>query len=360
MERVDPGFDPRGVLVTKYVLDRRYNVDAKVDAFNQQLLSRAGGIPGVTTAALTNAVSLLGRGWSSGYTSDNGAASASDDEIAHRVVSPEYFAAMGVSLLRGRTLTEDDRRETSSLVINDVVARSLFPGQNPVGRQIGFAEPERGPGTTWYTVVGVVRAERVDALDVAPRREVYHAAAEFPAQISYLVLKTPGDPAALTPAVRAIVHDLDPNLVLRSARSMESIRMTSMARQRFLMTLLLLFAVVGVALSVVGVYGVFTHAARDRTREIGVRLALGARPSDVQWLVVRHGLRVVLGGLVVGVVAALAAAGSMRSLLYGVAPDDPVTLGVVALLLAGTALVASWLPAVKASRADPADTLRWG
>jgi putative ABC transport system permease protein len=173
-----------------------------------------------------------------------------------------------------------------------------------------------------------------------------------------VIVRTAGAPASLGPAIRRTVTEMDPSLALSSVETLNEIRAESLARERFLTTLLLLFAGVGLALAVVGVYGVMAQMARRRVREMGIRLALGAQANDVRWLVVRNGLRLVVVGLVIGTAGAFAATRTMQALLFGIAPKDPLTFVVVPAVLVLTALVATWMPASYASRADPATALR--
>jgi putative ABC transport system permease protein len=175
---------------------------------------------------------------------------------------------------------------------------------------------------------------------------------------AWLVLRTSGDPLALAPAVRRELQPLDPDVPVFGVKTMERVRAESLARERFLMALLLLFAGVALVLAIVGVYGVTAQAARQRTQEIGVRMALGARTADVLGLVVRHGLRLIAAGVALGILAALLATRAMGGMLYGVGPSDPVTFLAVALVLALTGFLASWLPARRAARTDPAVALR--
>ena len=202
-----------------------------------------------------------------------------------------------------------------------------------------------------------MKSQHQSKLNLDPQIEVFEPLAQSPAGM-YAVIRTSGDPASLGPAVRRTVAELDPALAISSMRTMNEVRAQSLARERFLTTLLLLFASVGLALAVVGVYGVMAQMARRRVREMGIRLALGAQASDVRWLVVRNGLRLVLLGLVIGTAGALVATRTMQALLFGVAPKDPLTFVSVPLVLVLTALVATWVPATFASRADPATALR--
>jgi putative ABC transport system permease protein len=276
----------------------------------------------------------------------------------HRMVSPDYFDVMRVPLLSGRRFTAEDRAGSPLVtLINEQLARQYFRGASPVGQRIAF---DRVPDSTskWYTIVGVVGSERQRELAADPRIEAYFPIAQNPGNYRILVARTAGDPAALGPAIRRVVAGLDPSLAIVSLRTMREVRTESSARDRFLTTLMLLFAVVGVVLAVVGVYGVMAQLAQRRSHEMGIRLALGAEPSAVRWLVVRHGLMLVGVGLAAGVVVAAAATRSLAALLYKVAPADPATFVAVPLILAAAGLAAAWVPAAPASRVDPATTLR--
>jgi putative ABC transport system permease protein len=356
--RVDPGFDTQGVLAVNYSLGSQYDTVTKVEAFNARLLERARGIPGVAQAAITDAVSLAGRGWQSDYIAAGRPADGYGTNVLHRIVSPTYFETMRIPLRRGRWFTPADTRGAPLLVVvNDVLARTYFQGQDPIGQRIAFDRAPT-PDTEWYTIIGVVGAERTVSLDAEPVAEVYESAVQRPRQFGSLLIRTAGDPAALTATVRSLFREIDGNIPLYTVRTMETIRATSMSRAVFLTTLLVIFAVIGVVLAVVGVYGVLAHAARHRTREMGIRIALGAQVSEVRGLVVRDGLRLIGAGLLVGGVAAIASTRVLRTLLYNVAPNDPLTIALVAALLAVTGVLASWLPARRASRTDPMIALR--
>jgi putative ABC transport system permease protein len=264
---------------------------------------------------------------------------------------------MKTPVLAGRVFTIDDRADGPPVVvINEAFARQHFKGQDPVGKRVTF---DRVPDSTstWNTIVGVVKSQHQMKLSLEPQIEVFESVVQSPSGL-HMVLRTAGNPASLGPAVRRTVAELDPALAIESMRTMDEVRGRSLARERFLTTLLLVFAGVGLALAVVGVYGVMAQMARRRVREMGIRLALGAQANDVRWLVVRNGLRLVIVGLVVGTVGALAATRAMQVMLFGVAPRDPLTFVSVPVVLVLTALVATWVPATYASRADPATALR--
>ncbi|HET9983236.1 MAG TPA: ABC transporter permease [Longimicrobiales bacterium] len=359
LERVDPGFDARGVLTVSVAPPTaKYDTNPKALGFYRDVLERLGRLPGVSSVAATTVLPLTG----TSYTSDYAVAGRGPDdygtEVAHRSVTPGYLRAMGVPVLRGRGFTDPDRDTSSHVIlINDVLARQAFPGQDPIGQRMTF-DKHPDSTSTWRTVVGVVRGERQTALRASPQTEVYHLPEEDGIGYAWLVLRTTGDPLALAPAVRREVQAVDADVPVFGVKTMERVRAESLARERFLMTLLLVFAGVALVLAVVGVYGVTAQVARQRTQEIGLRIALGARTADVLGLVVRHGLRLIATGILLGVLAALLATRAMAALLYDVAPTDPFTFLAVALVLALTGVLASWLPARRAARTDPSAALR--
>ena len=279
-------------------------------------------------------------------------------DVAHREVTPGYFRTMHVPIVRGRAFTPQDGKDAPKVVlINQALARQYFPGEDPIGRRVTF-DKKPDAKSTWRTIVGIVGDEHQTSLGTETKVQFLQPFAQDPRSDMTLVIRTRNDPAALTPSVRRLVSNLDPNLAITSIHTMDDIQAASLDRQRFLMTMLLVFAGVGLLLAIVGVYGVMAQFARGRTREMGIRLALGARAGDVRWLVIRHGLRLVLAGLAVGVAVALLATRTLQALLYHVTPADPVTFVVVPVLLLCTAAAATWLPAARASRTDPAVTLR--
>jgi putative ABC transport system permease protein len=358
VSKVDPGFDPHGVQATAVELNTRFDSAAKIDAFMRALEARGRAIPGVEAAALASSVPFNGTSYTTDFIAYGRPEGNYGTEIGNRTVSTSYFSTMKVPVLRGRTFTADDRFGGAPvLVINEALASTYFKGENPIGQRITFGKVVT-PKSMWYTIIGVVGNEHVDALDVAPRIEAFHAEAQEPSNYMVLLLRTKGDPAALAPAVRGVLHDLDPTLAPLSVSTMDELRSKSLGRARFLATLLLCFAAIGLVLSVVGVYGVLAQTSRNRTREMGIRIALGAQASSVRWLVVRQGLRLTAVGLVLGALVALFTTRAMSALLFGVTPTDPATLLGVAVLIAATSAVAAWIPARKASRADPAIALR--
>ena len=358
VRRVDAGFDSHGVLAASVELNARYDTSTKVLAFMNSLEERMRAVPGVTSAALESNVPFKGTGYTTDFIAYGRPEGGYGTEIGNRSVTPSYFATMKVPVLRGRTFGPEDREgSTPVLVINQALADSYFKGQDPVGQRITFGKTVT-PKSTWYTIIGIVGNEHIDGLDIAPRIEAFHPESQEPSSFIVVLLRTSGDPAALTPSLRAVLRDLDPTLALTDVSPVERLRDQSMARARFLTALLFAFAVIGLVLSVVGVYGVLAHISRNRTREMGIRIALGAQAAQVRWLVVRQGLQLTALGLAFGGGVALFATRAMTTLLFNVAPNDPLTMVGVALLLAATSICAAWIPALKASRADPSVALR--
>ena len=359
LRHVDAGFDPEGVLTAEVNLpDFSYDTGIKATAFFDDMLRRVRTVPGVSAAGFTSPLPLTGSGYTSDYTVFGRAPGQYGTEVTHRRVSPGYFHTMRVPFIAGRDFTaQDNARSTPVVIVNQSLARKAFPGESAIGQRIS---QDKTPDSTtvWYTIVGIVGDEHQETLALAPRVEMYSPYAQDPTSGLVLVARTNGDPASLAPSIRRVVSEMDPSLALADTRTMHDVYRDSLARERFLTTLLLMFAVVGVVLAVVGVYGVLAHQARRRTREMGIRIALGAQGTAVRWLIVRQGLGLTLAGLVVGAVLAFVGTQAMTSMLFHVAPADPLTFVVVATLLTATSIVAAWLPASRASRADPASALR--
>ncbi len=359
LTRVNPGFDPNGVLAVRLNLPSlKYDSAQKIVAFYDELQQRLRALPGVDATGLTQEVPLTGWGWTSQFKARTWPSGRYGSEVAHRATSAGYFPALHVPIVRGRNFGPEDGPRTPPVVlINQALADQFFHGEDPIGQRVAF---DRIPDSTstWYTIIGIVGDERQASLGTETKIQFTTDFAQNPDNGMYVVVHTSGDPSALGPAVRRAVRELDPTLAIASMRTMPEVRSASLARQRFFMTMLLAFAVVGMVLAVVGVYGVMAQLARGRRREVGIRMALGATHGDVRWLIVRHGLGLVAAGLGVGVVAALFTTHAMRVLLYDVSPGDPPTFVAVPLLLLAAGAAAAWVPAVRASHADPAMTLR--
>lgn len=360
--QVDPGFRAAGVLKAEYQLPAaRYPVDFRVwpnfkemHAFTDALVGRAAALPGVESVAIagnhpldpgfTNSFSVVGRE----------AEARTWPEISVRRVTPGYFRTVGLSLVRGRLLSDADRTTAAAvLLVNEAAARRFFPDRDPIGARIAFWGAAR-------TIVGVVANEKFHGLSEAPPLAVYLPLAQAPSATGagVLLVRTSGDPAAFASAARAAIREIDPALAVFGVEPLDRTLAQSLSQRRFTMLLVGLFASVALALAVVGVHGVLSYGVTERTREIGIRMALGAHPARVLGLVVGQGLVLVLAGLAIGLAGAFALTRLLASLLFGVTPTDPATFAAVAGVLALVALAASYLPARRASRVDPLLALR--
>ncbi len=274
-----------------------------------------------------------------------------------RVASAGYFEALGVPLLRGRTISDEDRADARPVaVVNQTLADRFFPGEDPLGRRIQVYAPE-GDG---FEIAGVVGDVRHRGLDDQPRPEIYLPYRQMTHGEMTLVARYTGDMAVVVGGLRRAVAEVDPALPLIAVADVPTLLRDSMAERRFYMTLLVGFALVGLLLAAVGVYGTLSFAVNRRRHEIGIRMAIGAGRSQVVRMVVSQGLGIVAGGLAVGLLGAFFLTRTLRGLLFGVEPGDPATLGGVALVVASIALLACWLPAHRASRVEPTRALRDG
>jgi putative ABC transport system permease protein len=362
LQQVDPGFRAAGVLKAEYQLPpARYPVNFSVypnfkemHAFTDALLQRVAALPGVEAAAVagnhpldhgfTNSFQVVGRE----------AEARNWPEISVRRATPGYSRTVGLSLLHGRLLRESDSTSAAPvLLINQAAARRFFPGQDPLGARIRFWGAER-------TIVGVVANEKFHGLTADEPLAVYLPLAQSPSAngAGVLLVRTSAPPLALASAVRVAIRQIDPGLAVFGVEPLEQTLSRSVSQRRFTMLLLVIFAAVALALASVGIHGVLSYSVAQRTREVGIRIALGARPARVLGLVVGEGAVLALAGIAIGLAGAYALTRLLSSLLFGVTATDPATFIAVACLLAAVALVASFIPARRATRIDPASALR--
>jgi putative ABC transport system permease protein len=279
-----------------------------------------------------------------------------DQSTNYYSVTPDYFKAMGIPLRQGRLFDDHDRKDaTRVIVINEAMAQRLFPDEDPIGKRITFGS--KNPD--WYEIVGIVGDTKQYGLDQATTLQTYEPFTQQTFPYMTLVVRTTGDPASFTPAIRGQVLSIDKDQPISGVQTLDHLLSTSIAQQQFSMLLLGIFAVVALVLAAVGIYGVLSYAVTQRTHEIGIRMALGAGRRDVLRLVVGHGMLLTLIGVVAGLAAAFALTRLMTTMLYGVSATDPLTFGVIALLLVTIALVACWIPARRATRVDPMIALRY-
>jgi len=372
---IDPGFEPRGVvtMVVSYTGSSVGAPDHRV-AFMTDLIERVTALPGVAQASAVNHVPIVGDLWGMSFFVEGRAEPKLGDApgAAYRVVLPGYFAAMGIPIRSGRDVAPSDRLGAPAVVvINEYMARKHWPGESALGKRITLDRP--GANTKWMTVVGVVKNAIRSDWAAPPSEEIYvpwlqessYLTSTGP-HVSYMSLvvradcavRVRCDAASIVPALRTAIWSFDRNLPVSEVSTMERVVSQANARPRFTLVLLATFAAVALILAAVGIYGVMTYAVSRRLREIGVRLALGAEPVAVVWMVVREGMTVALVGAAVGIVGALLLTRSMSGFLYGVRPADPLTFVGVSFALMGAALLATYLPARKAARTDPLLALR--
>jgi putative ABC transport system permease protein len=273
------------------------------------------------------------------------------------VATPGWFPTMRMRVLAGRGLDATDRAGLPPvLVISQAVARRFFGGESPIGRRMKMG-PATGQGP-WATIVGVVNDVKQEGLSVESRGAIYLPFAQQPSSTMWLAVRASGEAAAVVPSLRAALAAIDADVPLSSVQTLEEQVAGTVSQPRFSMLLLTLFAALALVLAAIGIYGVISYSVALRTQEIGVRIALGARPRDVVGMVMRQVFAITGLGIVIGGVGAFAAGSLLTSLLFGVHPSDPVTFAAVAIVLAGVAVVAAAVPARRAARLDPVSALR--
>jgi predicted permease len=339
----------------------RYADTGKVQEAYRDLWTRLGRVPGVTAVGGVSSLPLSNMMAWGPITIEGRAVSANERfiNVDQRVAAADYFRAMDIPLKQGRVFTPEDTRTTPRVaVIDERMAQTLWPAGDALGKRFRTGGIDAGPDVPWITVVGVVGSIKQDALDADSRMAVYFPQAQLTPRGINVVARASGDPSAVAPAVRRELHDMDPNLPVFNVRTMASRVDESLARRRFSMLLLTVFAALAAGLAAVGIYGVIAFLVANGAKEVGIRIALGATPRGIGMLVLRHGLVIAAIGLGLGIAGAFVLTRLMRSLLFGVGAADPMTYTAVAILVAATALAASYIPARRAARLDPMRTLR--
>jgi predicted permease len=363
LRQVDLGFNPDGVLTLRVALPQvGYEEPAQVEAFYQRLLEQVRTLPGVQAAGAVRSLPLAATigDWGldiEGYVETPGNGAKGDWQVS----TDGALEALGERLVGGRAFTAADRADTLPVaLVNETMARKYWADGKPIGRRIRMGNPTR----PWITVVGIVADQQHNGVGAAVKEKFYRPHAQFSQVTGFaprgmtLVVRVAGEPMLALPAIRHAIGQIDRSVPIAAPRPMTDVVSGAIAAPRFTGWLLGLFAVTALTLAAVGIYGVLSYLVSQRTREIGIRVAVGAGPAEVLRLVVGRGLALALAGVVIGVATAFAASRVMESLLFGVEPRDPMTFIGVPVVLTLVALVASVVPAIRAARVDPIVALR--
>lgn len=359
---VDPGFRTAGVLTTEIQLRaQRYGSDNADLRFWDQLLDRVQAVPGVRSAAVGTGVPFTGNHSRADITIE-GMPLPRPGNFPHpdyHVVNPGYFGVLEIPLLRGRDFTSADGENAPRVaIVNARLAQLYFPGVNPVGKRFMFGHPSADRASEWITIVGVAGDTKLYGLANPSRLEVYLSYRQHPRGDMTLVLRSDRSPGALTSAIRDAVASIDKDQPVSAFATMDQLRAKSVGDRRAMLILLSAFSALAILLAAIGIYGVMSYAVAQRSHEIGVRMALGARPRRVLAMVLLEAGTIAVAGIVAGIAAAAALTQMMAGLLYAISPSDPVTFFAAAALLLSIALLACYLPARRAARVDPMEALR--
>jgi putative ABC transport system permease protein len=355
LQAVQPGYDPRNVLALDLSLDAQSYPDGeRRAAFVHQIFERINSLPGVEASGMATTLPLIGWGYV-GMIKVDGRADQPESgyTVAYDFIAGDYFRAMGIPVLGGRTFAERDNSTNAPRVaiLNEAFVRRFFPGEDPIGKRVEFwSKP--------WEVVGVVGNVRHDGLDGQPNERIYVPQAFCPWTGS-LIVRTSQDPLSLADPVRKAIQFLDPDQPVANLRTLKDMVIDSIAQRRLTLLLVGIFASAALVLAAIGLYGVMAYSVTQRTHEIGIRMALGAQPRDVLRLIVRHGLLLTLLGLIVGLAGSLALTRFLTKQLYEVAPTDPTAFFIVSLVLVAVAFLATFIPALRATKVDPLVSLRY-
>ena len=369
IQTIDPGFNPHHLLsAVVSVSGTKAAEPGARPIFYQQLLAQIRRVPGIESASAINHLPLAGDLWGRSFHVEGQPPSRPHEtpSAIYRAVFPGYFKTMNLPILQGRDVLDSDTLNAQGVVIvNEWFARHHWPGQEAAGKHLAFGKPDDQP--KWLTVVGVVKNSVRGQWTEPPEDELfvpylqdqaYMTNPASPFAYLTLVVRTTGDPAASAPVIRSIVHSMNENAPLSEVQTMDQVVSEATAEPRFYVLLLGAFAAVVLILAAVGIYGVMSYSVSRRTQEIGIRIALGARTTDVIMLVVGQGAFLALLGVGAGVIAALAVTRLMARLLYGIPASDPITFVAVVAILSAVALIASYIPARRATTVDPMSALR--
>ena len=365
LQRVSPGFDPGHLLTFEVSLpETTYSDDAKIRAFFDALMQKLEAIPGVRSVGLTLSLPPDVLSMTDNFMVEGQVLPANQSAPLGPVlmVSDRLFETLGVPVLRGRTFDErDEVNRAPNVIVNETLAKKYLPGVDPIGKRLKVGGPERpiGPKNPWMEIVGVVGDIKYSGLDASPQPTYYLPYRQNAWSRQFVVVRTSSDPAALASAARDAVASLNRDVPLARVRTVDQLMTASVAPPKFRTVLVAMFALVGLVLAAIGLYGVISYAVTERTHELGVRIALGADRAHVVRLVLGEALALTAAGIVAGLAGAWATTRLMQGLLYGVGATDALTFAGISALLMGTALVASYLPTRRATRVDPMIALRY-
>jgi putative ABC transport system permease protein len=353
---VNPGFEPANMLTWQMNIPARLRTQDERDVFYREFLQRMKALPGVLAVGGTSRLPLGSTGLTTSVTVEgSGVPQAEWPEVQFRRSLGDYFPAMGIPLIRGRFFTDGDTATSPPVcLVNQTLAAQMFPGQDPVGQHLRNSTS----GPPW-TIIGLIGDVKHGALDEASQPEMYVSATQGSLVSPYIVMRTSGNARSMVDLVRAEARAIDADLPLFSIQPMEAVKSDSVAQRRFILVLVTLFGGLALALAAIGVYGVMSLLVSERTQEVGVRLALGAHPSDVLRMLVGQAVRLTLAGVAIGVALSLVLMPLLASQLYAVQPRDPLTLSGVPVVLIAVAILAALVPARKAMRVDPVQALRY-
>jgi predicted permease len=359
LQDVNPGFQPSGIITASVALPPTQFTDAaKRVIFYRAVLERLASLPGVTTVAAGVPVPFSGRGGSASFGIE-GRPSPPGDPGPHGdigFVSPNYFAALKIPFRSGRAFTEQDQQNAEPVVIIDeTLAREYWPNENAIGKHM-----RRGARAPWSTIVGIVgHAKQSDLAGDVVKGKYYYPLFQQPIPFATFVVRSQSDPSRLGTAIRDTVLAIDPTLAVSNIKTLSDLVGNSLAPKRFVVTLLGIFAGLALLMAVLGLYGVISYSVTQRTQEIGIRMALGAQRREVLHLVIVQGMQLAGIGVAIGLIASMSFSRVLKNQLFQVSAFDPLTFAVTALVLIGAALLASYVPAVRATRVDPMEALRY-
>jgi putative ABC transport system permease protein len=362
LQAVETGFVSQQVLTARLTPAGTNFADKDAFAkFYKQLLEKVSAVPGVQDAGIINTLPL-DKGPTLAFRVEGRPLTTPDKwpGANYRVVSPNYFRAMSIPVLHGRTYTDrDDGNAPRVMIVNQQLAQEAFPDENPIGKRIAFGSTDANQQPRWFEIVGVVANVRSEELREQPAAELYFSMLQDFWPGMSLVVRSNVEPSSVSGSVRQIVNEIDKSVPVSNVKTMDHIVSESITQPRFNLFLLGLFSTVAMLLSAAGIYGVTSYAVTQRTHELGIRLALGARVSDVLRMILGQGMAVIGVGLVLGLVAAFALTRFLRSLLFGVGENDPLTFVAITVVLLLVALIACYIPARRATKVDPLVALRY-